>query len=223
VFAAVTWPGLSWGSVIYIDPILDPADYDIIQYQSTQDLGTTIQHLPGVPALQILYDLPVGSGDSMIGFIQPSFTYDPSVDGPIDHVDATASRYIDFLSPGFVVTANTWRPLILQDGNYYQAVIPIVPPLEGVYQFGAGLNLQVSDFGLFDRTTGVYDPSLNPDFGGSLMAFGFASRFFWTGTEPVTVDVRYDPLVIEIAQVPEPMTMSLLWFGLAGLAARRYL
>ena len=48
------------------------------------------------------------------------------------------------------------------------------------------------------------------------MEFGFASRFFWTVTIAVTVNVRYDPLVIDIDSVPEPATMTLLGLSLAG-------
>lgn len=223
LLVAVLSPAPCWASTIYIDTLLDPADYQIIQYRSTPDLDITIQHLPAVPALQLLYDLPVGMGESMVGFIQPSFTYDPLTQGPVDHVDATASRYVQFLAPDFVLTSNTWRPLIRQEGNYYQAVIFITPPLQGVYQFGEGLGLHASDFGLFDFTTGILNPALNPDFSGGLMEFGFASRFNWNVTQPVTVDVRYDPLVIEVESVPvpEPATMTLVGLGMAGLALRR--
>ena len=172
-------PSFCLADVIYIDVQLNPADYQMVQYRSTPSLSITVQHLPAVPALQILYNLPIGTGDSMVGFIQPSFTYDPTTLGPIDHIDSSASRYVNFLAPNFVVTANTWRPLILQGGSYYEAVIAITPPQQGVYQLGQGLNLHASDFGLFDFATGVLSPGINPNFSGGLMQFGFASRFNW--------------------------------------------
>jgi hypothetical protein len=215
----VAAPAPGWADTIYIDNTFNPANYQIIEFRSDPGINFVIQQIAG-PAMQVLTTFPTGEGDSQVGFIEPTFTYNPLTQGAAADVSITASKYTAFI-PSLPITANVWRPLIFQAGKYYEAQFNL--PLDtAVYLFADAVNLGSADFQQFDFTTGTFDPSAHPDFNGSLMEFGFAERAFISGGAPGTIaDERFDPLTVDISTVPEPASMTLTALGLTVIARYR--
>jgi hypothetical protein len=79
-------------------------------------------------ALEITFNEPTGgtSGitDLFIGIINNTFSYNPGTQGAITSISATADKNFTLNQAAFY--ANTFRPLIEQDGNFYAAAIPVL-------------------------------------------------------------------------------------------------
>jgi len=195
----------------FSDTTFNLSDYSVVRYQSDVTASVAVAQTasggnPG-SALEIQYSIPADpSFDSTLVFINPSFTYNPVVQGPIQTVDASLDRYLKLSGP---VTANTFRPAILQDGNYYEAVIN-GPLVGGVFNSIAQTGLRATDFGQFDFKLGAVDTTRHPNFAGGVMQFGLAARYF-TNFSPTpsasAADIRYDNLRITINPFA-PVTVS---------------
>jgi len=176
---------------------------------------------PG-PALQILCDFPLMSSplETFIGFIRPSFSYDPALSGPIERLAISADKYTTVNVPA--VPNTSLRPLILQNGKYYMSVISVFA-LENTYQTISNPDLGPADFNLFDFATGTIDAAQHPNFTAGNMQFGFTSRSganFSTGVD-IHADLRFDNLLIEVVPIPEPATISLIVLSTCGCIGLR--
>jgi uncharacterized protein (TIGR03437 family) len=199
-----------WSSVTFTDSTFSPSDYSVITWKSDPSITISVGQTqnggnPG-QALQIMYSLPGGNGNSVVGLSRPSFTYNPATQGAIQSIDFSAEKYVTYTGcSSCYIDSNTARAIILQNGAYYMAVLAI-PGNAGVYIRASATGLRASDFGLFDFNTGNLNTAINPNFNSGVMQFGLANRYLFTSTNSSQVDVRYDNLSVTVQSVPPPPT-----------------
>ena len=155
----------------------------------------------------------------MEGLVNNSFSYNPSNQGAINSIGASADKLFSS-SPQFNLTSNFFRPLIFQDGNYYLGAITL-PTTQDQYLTGSASGLVATDFLLFDFNTGLFGTQ-NPNFAGDLMQFGVANRVTISPFVPdiTTSTQNYDNLSITVA-TPEPGTLLLLGSSLVVVGWRK--
>ena len=79
---------------------------------------------PGQGLQVISHDLNPGA-IADIAFVNNTFSYDPSVSGPISSIDVSVDKNISIsqATPFTASIGNNFRPLIKQDGNFYLATV----------------------------------------------------------------------------------------------------
>lgn len=168
---------------------------------------------------------PVATVFVAMGLANTTFSYNPLTQGAIASIDASVSKNIftDFAGTGF---GNSFRPLILQNGIYYLALVP-GPTFNGPggpgYLAFSATNLHQTDFVSFDFTTGLFGVA-NPDFAGNPLLLGVAQISSVGANTPVPAHIvtQYDNLVYGV-RVPEPGAIGIFGLALLGLywSARR--
>jgi hypothetical protein len=178
----------------------------------------------GVPGLQITLtstgtaDNP---GEGSIAFINTTFSYNPAA-GSVQSISASVNKILtdSIINPG---AGNTFRPTILQNGNYYLAAIsgPSIPPGSDTTGWNtiAGSGLGASSFTEYDFATGSFVAG-SPNFSSGLMQFGLTQTFTNPGNFNATA--IYDPLRISLFTAPEPSTWAMMLLGFAGLGFLGY-
>lgn len=196
-----------WGDVTFTDTTFNLSDYAISYYKSDPGIQITVQQSqnggnPG-QALEILYTLPPINGVSFVGLVRPSFSYDPSAQGAIQSIGFSIDKYVTETgcdTPSCQLNPNTVRPTILQNGQYYMAVISIPAPAATWITFKG--TLHASDFGLFDFASGTSNTAINPSFTSGVMQLGFTSRDLFQVTQTTQADVLFDNLAITVHATP---------------------
>lgn len=208
-----------WSGVMFSDSTFNPSDYSIITWKSDPSIMISVGQTqtggnPG-QALQILYSLPAGSGNSMLGLPRPSFTYNPATQGAVQSVDFSIEKYVTYTgcSSCQFDSTNTARLLILQSGTYYMAVVPL-PGSAGTYLKATATGLRASDFGLFDFKTGTLNTAVNPNFNNGVMQFGVAIRYLFQFDTFAQAETRLDNLTINVQSVAPPSGPTITFINL---------
>lgn len=203
------------GTIVFGDTTFDLADYS--QASFSDDPAVTISTAqtlnggnPGA-ALEIIGDVPpLNAFASMQGFVNPSFVYNPATQGVLSTIDASTDKEFN---TDLNLASNSFRPLVLQGGNYYTASITL-PATKNVWLTGSQVGLAASDFMLFNFTTGVFDATQHPDFTGGVMEFGIANRLTQTSNAlPDHDDILYDNFRLQLNTVPEPASLIMCVAG----------
>lgn len=185
----------------------------------------------------VVNETTAAGGLADVGFVNNAFTYDPGTQGAISSIGALVDKnlLIDVGNTnGFGQGnpfGNTFRPLISQGGLYYLAAIlgPTLPgpTSSGPYSASTGYNtisragLLASDFTQYDFATNVFGIA-HPNFAAGVLSFGLGQiSSVGTGFTNTTTTARYDNLRVNVTSVPEPGTLALFGFGLAGVFAMR--
>lgn len=165
----------------------------------------------------------------MAGYLYGGFAYDPGSAGAITSIDFSIARGAAVTNNGLEPTGLTLtgRALIEQGGQYFMSVSPgVVPAALPALTPIVSSGLTEASFGLVDWATGTIDTTLNPDFDGTPMHFGFAARLFITdiaASDLVTMAALSDAFSLTLttapAPVPEPGTLALAALALLGAAA----
>ncbi len=221
----VTAPSVVRAGQTFTDSTFNLANYTQAFYVSDPTATVNVSQAltggnPG-SALQVLANVPAGNGFSAAeAFANNSFVYDPSAHGALLSVDAAGDKY---LHNNVTLYTNGFRPLILQGGNYYYALLT-VPAIKDTWLSATQSGLAASDFSLFDFTTGITDTTQHPDFTGGVMQFGLLNRFTQNSTMSSPWDIRYDNLTIGIHAVPEAssaVAFAGMLVGGAGIFLRK--
>lgn len=176
---------------------------------------------PGL-ALQTIATLTNSLDTAALGFVNNTFSYNPSVQGAISSIDASVdkdlSTNVDATGAG-----NTFRPLIEQNGMFYLAAIP-GPPVSGTttgYNTIAQFGLVATDFVQFDFSSGNFITGSNPNFAGGPMLLGLAQRS-QAGVAGEVIEADYDNLNLTIHSVPDNgSTAAMLLLGIFILLMAR--
>jgi hypothetical protein len=222
----------AFADVWFTDSTFNPLNYSQTSaYQSLATITASQCATCGNPgfALQVketFGDTTVNTGEAALGFVNNTFSYDPTTQGAINSI-AVATIDKDATVTGLSGTfGNTFRPMIEQDGNYYLAAI-VAPnfPAPGTTGFLtiSQSGLLATDFVQFDFSTGAFGTA-HPDFAGDPMLFGLTQISTVAGFPAgPALEQDYDNLSLTISNTPEPssiwLLVSLLTF--VGLALRR--
>jgi hypothetical protein len=163
-----------------------------------------------------------GTASIFLGSTNAAFTYNPSTQGAISHIDLKLDNY--FTATNIAIGFETTDWLLQQNGKFYAAStsIPVNP---GVFQSTSFTGTMASDWGQVNTTTGQINGANNPDFSasGGLITFGFGNGFSLSSATSV-FDLRYDNLYIDVhnaSATPEPATLTMcLAAGLAYCGRR---
>lgn len=195
--------------VVFSDSTFNLANYSQISFLSNPSVPISTSQIlaggnPGA-AVQIVADVPANTAfQSMQGFANNSFTFDPATQGALLSVDASVDKEFN---TDLNLATNSFRPLILQGGKYYTASIAL-PATKNVFLSGSQTGLVANDFSLFDFSTGLFDATQHPDFTGPVLEFGLSNRLTQTANASTNHDdIRYDNLVLTLhtaAAVPLP-------------------
>src|SRR5579871_3002142 len=101
-------------------------------------------------------DTTVNAGSADVGFVNNTFSYNPSTQGPLASIAASVDKDLSFNVTSTTAFGNTFRPLIEQDGNFCLAAIAGPGLLGGStgFQTLSG-TLVASDFQRYDFSTGT--------------------------------------------------------------------
>lgn len=164
------------------------------------------------------------------GHLYSGFTYNPSASGAITSIDLSLGRsgaaYLNGTDTG--LAGLTLRGLIEQSGRLYQYAGPLTPylPYPTLTTLSAS-GLLAGDFGEWDPVTNAVDAASNPDFGGALMRFGFATRIgpgapgLETDRNQLVTTADNFVLAVNTGSVPLPATAWLVLVALGALALQR--
>ena len=231
-----------FAGVVFTDSTFNLAGYSTTPTFMTPAVTLTYGQCPscGNPALGlqiVVNETTAAGGAADVGFVNNLFTYDPGTQGAISSIDAQVDKnlLIDVGNTnGFGIGTtfgNTFRPLISQGGLYYLAAIagPTLPgpTSSGPYSMSTGYNtlsqagLLATNFTQYDFATGVFGIA-HPNFAAGVLSFGLGQiSSVGTGFTNTTTTAQYDNLRINVTSVPEPGTLALFGFGLAGVFAMR--
>ena len=168
-------------------------------------------------ALQILVTFATTADAAGVGFVNNTFSYNPSV-VPIASINASVDKNVSSnipFNPSTTIPTAFW-PLIEQDGLFYIAPVS-GPTYHGGttgYLHHSQSGLVATDFTQFNFTTGTFGTA-HPDFAGDLMLFGLA-QLAGAAINNENAEIDYDNLKLSIA-VPEGGDTALLL--LCSLAA----
>lgn len=234
-------------SGIFANVVFTDSTFNLAGYSTTPTFMTPLVTLtsgqcpscgnPGA-GLQIAVNPSTTAGGlADVGFVNNAFTYDPGTQGAISSISALVDKnlLIDVENTNGLGTGipfgNTFRPLISQGGLYYLAAIagPTLPgpTSSGPYSASTGYNilsqagLLATNFTQYDFATGVFGIA-HPNFAAGVLSFGLGQiSSVGPGFLNTTITARYDNLQINVTSVPEPGTLALFGFGLAGVFAMR--
>jgi hypothetical protein len=191
--------------------------------------------LPGNPAITVSQNPTAGSGGgdalqfnytypspnlgstTLTALINNGWNYTPSSQGAVGGINFSLDKKVVM---DFTIGSITGPAIIEQGGNFYIDFISGLP-IGGVYQTITGTDLQASDFGLYDFSTGTFNAAINPNFSatGAEIFFGVANRQnSGIVLGPAMTNVFFDNVSWNIVSAPEPGEWMLLAAGLFGVA-----
>lgn len=234
-------------NVTFSDNTFNLSDYSVSKYQkgdTTASITVSQISAGGNPgsALQIETHIPIARGQSISTveyLINPTFRYDPSIQGAITSIDAS----IDLSGQVFVDgSPSRYSPvggsnggglvLVRQAGNIYTNLIGVAgPPVVGTgdYSTAHATDLKATDFGrVTDLAMFTVDKTQNPSFSSGIIELGvpgylsYRNPFGFVIPE-ISATARYDNLNFTVTSVPEPETyaMFVAGLGLIGWLRRR--
>jgi hypothetical protein len=178
------------------------------------------------PAVQGKFDFTATPPGSMTvpsdaGLIDNLLTYNPSVQGAIASISASADKNVTLTGVATGAENNNGFTLVIQqDGNFYRALesAPSWMCSSSVscssgFLAASATGLTASDFSLFNFGTGVSTPSVHPNFSGDAILFGVGFGPSGNVLPGDTVAAVYDNLSFTIHSVPGPIAGA----GLPGL------
>jgi len=228
--AMLATSGPVFGDVIFTDGTFNLGDYtqtpSFLSASATSIVGSQCASCgdPG-NALQIVAtfgDTTTTTGVADLGFVNNTFSYDPSTQGAIQSITASVDKDLNISVTTTGTFGNDFRPLIEQDGNFYLAAIP-GPGFKGGDTGFLSLSqsgLVAADFQLFDFSTETFLTG-TPNFAGDPMLFGLGQISSMGGFTGGTITATYDNLSLDLQPVPEPSSLLLFAGLLPVLAAIR--
>lgn len=241
-FAILVATAPAFADVTFFDGNFSPANYtqttSFVTAGATLIAGSQCSGLCGNPdpALQIdtyFGDTTLSLGSADLGFVNTTFSYDPSTQGAILSITASVDKNLTVdVTPTTAsgTLGDTFRPLIYQDLTFYLAAIPYLPGVSIVggtgstgFQTLSQSGLVAADFLQYDFSTGTFYAG-TPNFAGDPMLFGLGQISSLQGYSSGHFAAVYDNLQLDLATVPEPssiLLMGTLLLGVAGALKRK--
>ena len=227
-FMATIFAPAFGGVVTFTDSTFSLGNYtQTPAFQSTGTISVSQCGSCGNPgqALQFVGDFPdtsVNTGLVALGIVNTTFAYNPATQGAIYSIAASVDKNFS-TPPNLGSVTNAFRPMIVQDGNYYLAGI-VGPDFSGGTTGFLTLSgaLQASDFVQYSFSTGAFGTA-HPNFAGHPILLGLAQI---SGVSGLSNNVRftqaYDNLSFSV-QTPEPSSFVaiLALTPLMAIARRR--
>jgi hypothetical protein len=233
-FAVLVASAPAFSDIMFTDGTFADANYTQV---GLHESGATITGAqcascghPGF-ALQVVENFSVSDvGFAALGFVNNTFSYNPSTQGAILSINvASVDKDATLSGAGSGTSTNTFRPLIQQDGKDYLAAIfgpdfDFTDPSTTGFVTIAKSGLVAADFVQYNFLTGKFG-SATPNFAGDAMLFGLAqiSSGFPSGAR---IEQDYDNLSLSLTTAPEPssvwLLVSLLLLVGLGLRGRQF-
>lgn len=201
----------AFGGVIFSDATFNLGNYtQTPTFQSNGTIAVSQCASCGNPgqALQFVENFTAdpNPGTVAAGLANTTFSYNPLTQGAIARITASVDKTF-LLSTSLGSIGNSFRPMIVQDGNYYLAAIA-GPNFSGT---SSGLltlsgTLQQDDFVQFSFATATFGTA-HPNFAGNPILLGLTQLSGSIGGRLVESTQYYDNLSFEIS-TPEPASFA---------------
>lgn len=201
----------AFGGVIFSDSTFNLGNYaQTPAFQSNATIAVSQCASCGNPgqALQFLENFTADPNPATVavGVANTTFSYNPMTQGAIARISASVDKTF-LLSLDIGTIGNSFRPMIVQDGNYYLAGIA-GPNFSGT---SSGLltlagTLQQDDFVQYSFATGSFGTA-HPNFAGNSILLGLAQLSGSVGGHLVQSTQYYDNLRFDIT-TPEPASFA---------------
>ncbi|WP_244859747.1 PEP-CTERM sorting domain-containing protein [Nitrosospira sp. NRS527] len=220
-------------NVTFLDSTFNLSDYSISKYQTDGTDVKVSQTSSGNPGTALQIDMHVPrTFESVIHatqyIINTTFRYDPSVQGAINSIDASADFRGEIFQNGTSVPFNPvggskggLQVLINQGGHLYSNTLGVAGPpvvLGDSFNSGHSIGLKATDFGLLtDFSTVVVDKTQHPSFTNGILELGISTGIYGKnlfGFPETNAVATFDNLSFTVAAVPEPETYAMLLAGL---------
>ncbi len=217
-------PNLAIADTTFSDTTFNLSDYSVSKYQTgADDIATVSQILTGGnpgAALQIVINAPTGIHSTQY-LSNSTFRYDPSLQGKIGSIDASADVYVTLTAGGVPAAVNEFGAFTVMQSGHTYVYSQDVPDVVGNFSTVHFPGLKETDFSLVTDPNNIFavDSTQHPNFSNGILEFGTVGFLYPFPSSPaLTAVYKLDNLSFNVSAIPEPETYGMLLAGLGLLS-----